>query len=599
MRITALFSDNEEHAPLPVTSAPEAAAATAAAAAVSAPAASSGSQPQVPARTRAASGDLPEINRQKQFSLHIIRCNCMLKMPPARRTSRSRLGRNQTSLALDVPDFSLQLPPSDPCALLAPLPAEEDHFSQAAELHFNAGASRGICSGSSLRVMLAPTEENDPGPLISIPAASAALSSAVTAEQRQEGPQLSCHIPSFSSHLDVKQIKALASLIQKGLQDWNRLSAPTGRQSSEDPACVRPDSPRVPQAHQLPIQTQVDIVEFVVRSADQRALLLTCKALGLHRLHDSQDHCMRGRITFSKLQIEYSVSDQGGPINHAAPVRSSSPQDEFMQPAQLGRTFSAPLGSEVDSDRVRRSKRLTRRHSRDSPTLMSRPQSGLLDSSSHSGSFSNMPGIKPARDTGSGEWPSGLMSRRALLPSMVRAPSRLNKWLQQLPASHEDQSAGHGLTAAFYGAGSSSGSIGDVTEILDPADLEQESEGSIWDLGEQELAQEGPAFERALLLSVEGMHSPSANLEMIWKNLTAQHQLQLAVSLRLTLFSQVLTTHALSLCAAYIPKSHSKSSVVLMGLSCECVISFFLASKMTAFSGFLLARRCTADHILI
>ncbi len=560
MRIAALFDKPDEPSPMPTASA-AAAAAVAASAAMS-----HASQSHLQAAPEEASAPLPEPRRQKQFSLHIIRCNCILKIAAARRTSKARLGTAQPSLVLDVPDFSLQLPPSCPCALLAPFPAEHMQLRQAAELHFNAEASGDIVGGSSLRLMLTSSGEADAHePLLSVPAVSATLPHDLAVGHPQQC--LCCRIPSIVSDLDVKKTRMLASLVHSGLQDWRRLSlVPESEKRPQEPLHPAnvPLEPAL-QAPSLPFQIHVDSVKLrlLPRSSDQHILLLTCKSLAL-RWQDVQDYKgKKGNVAFSKLQLEYSLSDhQSGPAHYPEPIRSGSPEDEFMQPStmQLGRTFSAPLGSDMDAERLRRSKRLTRRHSRDSPTFLSRPRSGLLEgsatlgmtaSSSHSGSFSNMPGLKRSRDETPGDRPvSGLLSRR-VLPSMVRAPSRLNKWLQQLPASHEDQTVGHGLTAAFYGAGSSSGSIGDVTEILDPADLEHESAaGSIWDLGEGEPPQESPAFEHALLLSIEGSQSAPTNLDMVWKKSAVEHQLDISLSFHMTLFAQVNCWTILQSCSA-------------------------------------------------
>ena len=512
----------------------------------------------------ASAGHAP-LAQPKQFSLHIMRCNCILRAAASRRVSKVRQFAAQPALVLNVPDFSLQLPPSRPCALLMPLPSDLDQLDQAGRMHFSAGPASRVVSCASISLALVSMDQEPGGqPLLSVPSASAIVHPAHSSAGRQtaDGSLLAVHVPTISSHITTKEARLLAALASHGMHDWLRFSKLSDDQSVRvaiSRSTARAHSPSASRTLQIRLKADLVTVRLLPQP-ERHALDLACHELALDC--SFQQGKMHGHVAFSKLQLEYGLSSSEDEPEAEEHVRSSSPQDEFRQPLglELSRTFSAPLGNDPpELERHRHSKRLMRRNSRDGAmSLTPRVRSGPLDasglagittSSSHSGSFSNIPGLKPSREqpTSESQWPmAGLVSRRAILPGMIRAPSRLNKWLQQLPASHEEPHSGHGLTAAFYGAGSSSGSIGDVTEILDPADLEQESAMSIWDAAEPAALQEGPGFDHVMLLSIDGNLHQKPRISFTSSKLSDGRQLELNACVHATVFAEVINCSSLA-----------------------------------------------------
>ena len=543
MRITALFQNPDEQQP----------AASPAATPVHGSECSHEPEAQPSSQSQAGGKGQSDPGKLKQFSLHIVRCNSVLRSAAPRRTTRSGRTCHNSALLLNVPDFSLQLPAMRPGSLLVPLPIDPQQLEEAARMHFAAGQASQFLSCSSVSLSLTSAEGSGAEPLLSLPSASATIGLSANAEGNMEPGQsrqsavTTAHLPSISSHVSLRDAKALAVIIHHGLHDWSCLSPPSAVQKDH---AANSRSENVPQAQGMAVT--IDFVRLrLLPRAEQHAFDLTCDSLAMgHRAR--ANGARHGSISFSHARLTYGLAARAACQEQEVPIRSASPQDEFVQPlgAQLSRTLSAPLGMETDMDQHRRSKRLTRRHSRDSPASVTpRARSGLLDSSalggltassSHSGSFSNIPGIRTGREQKQGDpiWQVGsLVSRRAALSGMVRAPSRLNRWLQQLPASQEE--VGHGLTAAFYGAGSSSSSIGDMTEILDPADLEEASVMSLEADDEAAASGEGPGFEHALLLCIQGKDQQSASMTLKSTQLDAAQQLELELSLHFAAFAQV------------------------------------------------------------
>lgn len=538
MRIAALLQNpHDQHAaPAAVTAADEGSAADC-------------PRPEeAPSATQADDIEDAKAGNLKQFSLHIVRCNCILKPAAARHGTRSGRGIPGPALLLNIPDFSLQLPPMCPASLLMPLPCNPQQLAQAAEMHFASDQANQVLHCSSVSLSITPSEGSSTEPLLSLPSAYAALGSKQDLETAESDVAVAAHVPIVSSHLSLKDARALAVVLPNGLHDWSCLS------SHESPAATGKPAQTISVTRSVAVK--VDCVKLrILLRAEQHALDLICNSLALdHTI--GPNRLQQGSIGFSQVRLEYGLVALEADQDEDEPIRSASPQDEFVQPLgpQLSRTLSAPLGMETEVDPYRRSRRLSRRHSRDShASLTPRARSGLLDSttlgglaasSSHSGSFSNIPGIRPSKDSQlmDSHWPvAGHVSRRVAHPGMVRAPSRLNRWLQQLPASQEE--AGHGLTAAFYGAGSSSGSVGDMTEILDPADFEDASAMSLEDNEEAAASEEGPAFDHALLFCIRGIHQQPVSITLASRQLGAEQRLQLEASVHLAVFAQVISFH--------------------------------------------------------